>query len=98
MGRVTELRVHTRAPVTENKTIQVEAQGIILKNTGTTTATMNRHYTLLPGETLNLGVSNDINIIIVMDASFIFTGAGTNKIEILELRSNEERFTNYKRQ
>lgn len=98
MNKATELRVHTRAPISINSTIQVDAQGIIIKNAGTTTVAMNNHYTLLPGETLNLGVTNDVNQIVVMDASFIFSGVGTNRIEILELRANENQFTNYKRQ
>lgn len=98
MDNVTELRANTRTPITANETVSIAAQGVIIKNVGTATVTLNNHYTMQAGETLPLGVTNDRNEIIVMDVTFIFAGVGTKRVEIFELISNEPKFVNYKRQ
>jgi len=98
MGNITEVRVHIHAPIDDDKKVTLNAQGIVLKNAGTAVVTINSHWTMKGGETLNIGVSNDLNKIIVADFAFLFAAVGTKRIEIMEYISNEEVFKNYKRQ
>lgn len=96
MGRPTELKVNTLTPATKNKRISIAAQSIVLKNTGSTNITINKHWTLIPGETTSLGVSSDNDEILIWDLNIVFEN-GEGRLEMLEVVSNKPIFTNYKR-
>ena len=87
---VQKLKIRTvfRAPVTAAKVIDIEANGVALRNGGLATVRLNSGaWTLLPGESLHLGSQTDLNLMVIsaLQVSFDTTLGSTTKLEIIEL-------------
>lgn len=91
-----QLILDIKVPITRNDNISLRGQGLIIQNSGETTAILSNGYTLGPGATLNLGVSDDQNMIYVFDATVKFDGTGENVLEMIEIVADNEQSSNYK--
>lgn len=94
-----KLRPTPLAPMTANGYVPdiKDVVAVVFQNTGTNNAAIfNGMYTILAnGGTLALNVTEDFASMDVLQLDVVFTGAGTNRLEILTLRpSGEHTFLN----
>lgn len=89
-----KLRPTTLPPMTANGYIVdlVGVAAVIFQNTGTNPARIfNGMWTVLPnGGTLSLNVTEDFGSIDILQLDVTFSGAGTNRLEILTMRNGAD--------
>lgn len=92
--KIMEITWQPREVVTEPKQIALRALGFSIQNMGDSTVILNHIWTLLPRATLQLGSSEDTNILVV-DLRIQFKGGTTNRLEISEMTTNHPLLANY---
>ena len=97
-NKVLELRLNPRPPIRDDNKIDFIGQGIILQNTGTVDATIDGLWTLKPGSTFQVGVTNDSSSIFLLKGVLKFTGSGTKEIQVMEVLADRKEFSNYSKQ
>ena len=84
-NNLTKMQLSPVMIIDQAATKRIKAWNIIFQNAGTLSCTINGGWTLAPGSVLNLGHDNP-GYIIEDNFSFVFAaGAGTKRIEILEI-------------
>lgn len=67
---------------------------VVFQNTGTNTVRLfHGMWTVLPNSTLSLNVTEDFASMDILQLDVMFSGAGTNRLEILTLRPSAENTT-----
>lgn len=93
--RIRELLPNFLAPITSNQMFTSTAVAIVFKNAGDAVATINSFFTLKPGETFQIGVTDERYTVITGNFTIVF-GAGSNpRLERFELQPNDKEFANY---
>lgn len=88
-----KLRPTPLAPMTANGYIpdMKDVVAVVFQNTGTNNASLfHGNWTVLPNSTLSLNVTEDLASMDITQLDVMFTGAGTNRLEILTLRPGAE--------
>jgi hypothetical protein len=93
--RIRELLPNFLAPITAGKMITLSAVAIVFKNAGNATVTLNSFFTLLPGETFQIGSGDDRHTIITGNFQITFGAGSTPRLELFELQPNDKEFSNY---
>lgn len=93
--RVRELSPNFLAPITTNKMITSTAVSIVFKNAGNAPITLNSFFTLLPGETFQIGVGDERNSVITGNFQISFGAGSTPRLEWFELQPNDKSIANY---
>jgi hypothetical protein len=85
-----------RPPIDENKQVKVRANSVTFKNAGEQTASLNKWWTLEPGESISIAVSESPVSLISNTFIIEFSGSGTKKVEWAELICSLPELVNYK--
>jgi len=93
--RIRELLPNFLAPITTTQMFTSTAVAIVFKNAGDAIITINSFFTLKPGETFQIGVTDERYTVITGNFQVTF-GAGANpRLERFELQPNDPDFSNY---
>ncbi len=93
--RMRELLPNFLAPITSNRIFTSTSVAIVFKNAGDATVTINSFFTLLPGETFQIGVGDERNSVINGNFQISFGAGATPRLEVFELQPNDKAIANY---
>ena len=93
--RIRELLPVFLKPITSTQMFTSTAVAIVFKNAGDAIVTINSFFTLKPGETFQIGVTDERYTVITGNYQVSF-GAGANpRLERFELQPNDANYSNY---
>lgn len=93
-----QIEMHTITPIESNGAHTYNCSSISLYNAGDSTVILDRHFTIPPKGTLQLGVNNEHDSILTVKVNVIFSGGTTNRLEGIILVPLGKRFANYVQQ
>lgn len=89
-----QFSLSTIPAITSNTRIDIEANSVVIQNTGDETVTIEGQFTLSPGQSLSFGTNEDWNFF-SLQMKFTFSGGGVNpRVEIMTVQAAIEGYGN----
>lgn len=93
--RIRELLPNFLTPITSSQMFTSTAVAIVFKNAGDAVVTINSFFTLKPGETFQIGVTDERYTVITGNFQISFGAGATPRLERFELQPADKDYANY---